>query len=310
MTFCSVEFLPLSLFNARDSFQIFVPFFFYFSKCFETRSLSLVNLKEVLCSLSKVCFNIHRMNPLLEWYIIDIFTTSKSTAFPTSTVDDRLKDTQGDLVGVCIPYTMDTKYYTAKVDFWLDEIDSETEKETIKAYCEKESEVSKVIDAFVYIFDKAKPMTFDTLKNWVPFLEQAEPNIKLCIGTSAKEPLTMEKDAEINDWCLANGFDYVDMDETTDTPMDRVGMDLALEILQTNFWDGMVKKNGGVAEEEDLMRELQELKLQQNRDVLDDDIGRLERSVILYGYTNLYEQKMKCLHLMKSMLCEINYFKV
>ncbi|CAO3611152.1 unnamed protein product [Mucor hiemalis] len=82
----------------------------------------------------------------------------------------------------------------------------------------------------------------------------------------------MDQDADINDWCLSNGFDYVDMDETTETPMDKVGMELALEILQTNFWDGMVKKNtSGAVEDEEILREIQELKLQQHKDILSLD---------------------------------------
>lgn len=85
---------------------------------------------------------------------LDIFAASNNKEFPQKLVDTRLKDTNGDLVGVCIPYEIDTKYYTAKVDFWLDEIDKATQKETIKAYCEKDTEISKVIDAFVFIFDK------------------------------------------------------------------------------------------------------------------------------------------------------------
>lgn len=206
----------------------------------------------------------------------DIFKVSNKE-FTQNVVDERLKETQGDLVGVCIPFEIDTKYYTAKVDFWLDEIDKMTEKETIKAYCEEESQVSKVIDAFIFIFDKSDPSSFDTIKNWSSFLDQTEPGIRLCIGTSSKVPLSMEQDAEINDWCLGNMFDYVDMDETTETPMDKVGMQLAVEIIQTNFWDGMVKKNtSGIAEDEDLLREIQELKLEQNKDILrldtDDDL--------------------------------------
>lgn len=107
------------------------------------------------------------------------------------------------------------------------------------------------------------------MKEWLPFLDQGEPAIRMCVGNSSKEPLSMEVDAHINDWCLSHGFDYVDMDEVTDTPMDKVGMELALEILQTNFWEGMVKKNtNGTAEDEDLLREIQELKLQQNKDIL------------------------------------------
>ncbi|KAG1081741.1 hypothetical protein G6F42_022844 [Rhizopus arrhizus] len=194
---------------------------------------------------------------------------SSNKEFPQKLVDTRLKDTNGDLVGVCIPYEIDTKYYTAKVDFWLDEIDKATEKETIKAYCEKDTEISKVIDAFVFIFDKNEPSSFNTVKEWAPFLDQAEPGIRLCIGTSSNQPLDMEVDAEINDWCLSNSFDYVDMDEKTDIPMDKVRIDLALEIIQTNFWDGMVKKNAsGIAEDEDLLNEIRELKLAQDRDIL------------------------------------------
>ncbi|KAL9544320.1 hypothetical protein MBANPS3_007696 [Mucor bainieri] len=212
-------------------------------------------------------------------FVKDIFAASNNKAFPQKLVDTRLKDTNGDLVGVCIPYEIDTKYYTAKVDFWLDEIDKATEKETIKAYCEKDTEISKVIDAFVFIFDKKEyqPSSFNTVKEWLPFLDQAEPGIRLCIGTSSNQPLDMEVDAEINDWCLSNSFDYVDMDEKTDIPMDKVGIELALEIIQTNFWDGMVKKNvSGIAEDEDLLNDLRELKLAQDRDILklgdgDDD---------------------------------------
>lgn len=56
----------------------------------------------------------------------------------------------------------------------------------------------------------------------------------------------------MNDWCLSNGFDYVDMNEKTETPMDKVGIALALEILQTNLWDGMIRKDkGGMTEREE-----------------------------------------------------------
>ncbi|KAI8372626.1 hypothetical protein EDC96DRAFT_606107 [Choanephora cucurbitarum] len=200
---------------------------------------------------------------------------NKISLNPLSTSD--LKETQDDYVGVCIPYEIDTKYYTAKVDFWMDEIDAVSEKETIKAYCEKEGDISRVIDAFVFLFDKDKPDSFNTLSLWKPFLEQSDPSICLCVGTSTQKTiLSMEKDVEINDWCISNGFDYVDMDETTDTPFDKVGIELALDILQTNLWDGMQKKKSKHAseheEEEALLRDIQALKLQ--HDVLatsDDD---------------------------------------
>lgn len=107
----------------------------------------------------------------------------------------------------------------------------------------------------------------------------------MCVGTHSDTLPSMEFDSEVNDWCISNGFDYVDMDETTDTPMDKVGAELALDIIQTNFWDGMIKKKvNGQTEEEDLIREIQELSLQQQKDLLrtaadkdddDDSLGEL-----------------------------------
>jgi argininosuccinate lyase len=63
------------------------------------------------------------------------------------------------------------------------------------------------------------------------------------------------------------------MDETTDIPMDKVGYELALEILQTHFWDGMIKKKSDGTleqeEEDNIVKDLQELKLQQYKDLLE-----------------------------------------
>lgn len=91
---------------------------------------------------------------------------------------------------------------------------------------------------------------------WLPFLEQAEPNIRMCINYgSTKE----EEAAEMNDWCLSHAFDYVDMNEVkSDVPFDKVGIELALDIIQTNLWEGMVKKKKKKMteqeEEQDLIR--------------------------------------------------------
>ncbi|KAG1151493.1 hypothetical protein G6F37_001071 [Rhizopus arrhizus] len=184
-------------------------------------------------------------------FVKDLFKQSK-TPFPEKPVEERLKETKGDVTGVCIPYKLDTKYYTANVDIWLDEIEKQ---ETMMAYSENE-EVAKSIDAFVFIYHE------DGLKSinwWLPFLEVSEPGIRICIGYD-------QATEEMNDWCLSNGFDYVDMnEEKTGTPMDKVGIELALDILQTNMWDGMIRKsNNNITEEEeelDLIREIQELQL-------------------------------------------------
>ncbi|KAI8979540.1 hypothetical protein BDF20DRAFT_870226 [Mycotypha africana] len=90
--------------------------------------------------------------------------------------------------------------------------------------------------------------TFDTVKEWVPFIEQARPEIRVCIGTTSEIPLSGKQYAEIIDWCTAHQFDFVDMDEKSDIPMDKVGVDLVVDILQTNFWEGRKDRDGESAE--------------------------------------------------------------
>ncbi|KAI8974989.1 hypothetical protein BDB01DRAFT_381084 [Pilobolus umbonatus] len=195
----------------------------------------------------------------------DIFSHSPALSFPTKEVNDRLKETGGAVTGVCIPYPIDTKYYSADVEYWIDEIAPKDQEEVVREYYENRSTLSEAVDAFIFVFEKTKPESFDTLKKWVPFLDAVDPNIRMCVVASSKTPLTDDKDGEIDDWCIAHNFDLVDMDETTDRVMDKVGIDLVVDILQTNLWDGMVKKNGGgPVTDDDLVRvyatiELQEL---------------------------------------------------
>ncbi|KAI9475598.1 MAG: hypothetical protein EXX96DRAFT_573905 [Benjaminiella poitrasii] len=195
-------------------------------------------------------------------FVKDLFESS-NREFPQTLIDDRLKETNDDVVGVCIPYVIENKYYRANVDFWLDEIDPAKAKETIKAYCEHDSDVSKVVDAFIFIFDKDKPETFDAVKLWTPFIEQAEPNVCIVVGTPSKTPLGGDEESAIYDWCASNSFMYVDMDEISETPMDKVGMELVLDTIETNLWDGLVKKT----------KDGKEMLIDENRDLgVDKDI--------------------------------------
>ena len=50
----------------------------------------------------------------------------------------------------------------------------------------------------------------------------------------------------IEDWCLDHQFEYVDLDENTVEPLDKAGWDLAVDVLQTNLWDGMSQKEPDV----------------------------------------------------------------
>ncbi|KAI9255567.1 hypothetical protein BY458DRAFT_541707 [Sporodiniella umbellata] len=180
----------------------------------------------------------------------DLFKESQQP-FPENEVQSQLKTSDGDVAGIMIPFLMETKYYTASLDLWLDEF-KELET-TIQAYTANE-QIGQAIGAFVFIFSQADD--FKRLKRWLPFLNKTEPAIRLCIHQNHQDP------EDINAWCLDHGFDYVDMNESPDYEMDKVGMALALEILQTHLWDGLERKDKqGSIEEEELVKEIQDLRL-------------------------------------------------
>jgi hypothetical protein len=63
-----------------------------------------------------------------------------------------------------IPWNIDTKYYTANVDFWLDHIESDA-AEAVKAFTDDEAGISEVVDALVLVFRKDEVGCIDN--GWV-----------------------------------------------------------------------------------------------------------------------------------------------
>ncbi|KAG1180364.1 hypothetical protein G6F70_001272 [Rhizopus microsporus] len=233
-------------------------------------------------------------------FVKDLFKESNSP-FPDSLIDKRLEETKGDITGISIPYKIDTKYYTANVTLWIDEVD---QQETAKVYSQKE-EVTKAVDCFVFVMKETEH--FESIKMWLPFLEQAEPNIRMCINYgSTKE----EEAAEMNDWCLSHAFDYVDMNEVkSDVQFDKVGIELALDIIQTNLWEGMVKKKKKKMteqeEEQDLIREIQELQLYKEEEEEDMDLPSqseiMEMQSKLFGSIDEEDGLDKTFQMLQSM---------
>ncbi|KAJ8660615.1 hypothetical protein O0I10_003663 [Lichtheimia ornata] len=192
--------------------------------------------------------------------------------FPQKLVDDELKKSNGSHSGIRIPWKITTKYYVASVDFWLDEMASDVDhKEVIKGYTDPDNGVGQVVDAFVYVFHKDNVKSFEGVKDWISFLDKYEPSIRLCAALPFKEEKKQDFE-DIEEWCLDHQFEYVDMDEKTVEPLDKGGWDLAVDILQTNLWDGMKEhksshdKDDEQAADEELLRELQMLKLENERD--------------------------------------------
>ncbi|GAB5589749.1 hypothetical protein Unana1_04649 [Umbelopsis nana] len=151
-----------------------------------------------------------------------------------------------------IPWTIDTKYYTASVDIWLDHIESDAE-EAVKAFVDDKNGICEVVDCLVLVFRKDEPESFDDLKLWTAFVEKCDPSVKIVVGTSSELPPKNMDDVE--NWCTNNMFVYVDADEkqqikSEDEFGDKVGIPLLLETLEANLWDGLVLKSSSQAPSE------------------------------------------------------------
>ncbi|KAG0336591.1 hypothetical protein BG000_006430 [Podila horticola] len=163
-----------------------------------------------------------------------------------------------DHSGVTIPWTIDTKYYSVKVDFWIDETYAQGRNAMEQMVESGElDELGSVVEAVVFCFSKNQSATFHDIKPWLSFVERHEPSITLCVATTApapqpEEPLQtgqLEADSEViedyDDWCLANGFEYIDLQEQPESlgQEEHVGLDRILEALAAHMWDGLKRKS-------------------------------------------------------------------
>lgn len=67
--------------------------------------------------------------------------------------------------GIKIPLNINTKYYNAKVDFWIDETlhKDHVNKEVIQGYENEENGIGKVVDAILFIFKKDEVLIFNNI---------------------------------------------------------------------------------------------------------------------------------------------------
>ncbi|KAK3841490.1 MAG: hypothetical protein J3R72DRAFT_444977 [Linnemannia gamsii] len=161
---------------------------------------------------------------------------------------------KADHSGVTIPWTIDTKYYSVEVDFWIDETDAHGSAELERMVESGDlDEMGGVVEAVVFCFSKNQPSTFNDIKPWLAFVERHEPSITLCVATDA--PMNLENAREtrlesdvvedFDDWCLANGFEFIDLqDQPLNSNHDEhVGLDRILEALAAHMWDGLKRKS-------------------------------------------------------------------
>ncbi|CAH1758369.1 5484_t:CDS:2 [Entrophospora sp. SA101] len=116
-----------------------------------------------------------------------------------------------------IPWNIETKYYKARVYFWIDETvgRNDINWEVVTGYLDEDNGIGDVVDAIIFVFRKDEPSTFEDIHTFLPFIKRYEPSIT-----------------------LANGFEYVDLEETkSQDAIERVGIDRILEALQSHMWE-------------------------------------------------------------------------
>lgn len=80
-----------------------------------------------------------------------------------------MEETKGDITGISIPYKIDTKYYTANVTLWIDEVD---QQETAKVYSQKE-EVTKAVDCFVFVMKEVRTRERMSMMTYTVIIRQS-----------------------------------------------------------------------------------------------------------------------------------------
>ncbi|KAJ1658256.1 hypothetical protein IWQ61_002473 [Dispira simplex] len=89
-----------------------------------------------------------------------------------------------------VPWRIDTKYYTANVEFWIDKIplpeqgtaNSKSPTPSATDIVDEFGQVADVIDALVYVFDITRPDTFAGIHTWATFVKSHDIAIALCVG--------------------------------------------------------------------------------------------------------------------------------
>ncbi|RUS17777.1 hypothetical protein BC937DRAFT_89504 [Endogone sp. FLAS-F59071] len=193
--------------------------------------------------------------------IIKILNASSSTLSPSV---PSLTDPAGH-AGLFVPWRIDTKSYSADVQFWINEIeDGDVGLKALRQYKGETNNVISMPNSIVFVFRKDQPETFKDLQGWVAFVRKHELATALCVGVSSNLRLMVDgiearrekeraiaqaqgKEQGYEDWCLQNGFEYIDIDERQAGDEDsaqskQVGLARVLEALRPNTWNCMTAK--------------------------------------------------------------------
>jgi len=176
-------------------------------------------------------------------------------------------------------WTIDTKYYIAPV-----EIISLPDTFPPQLGNIETSHLGSVCEALILLLVPEKKETFESIKGWIPFIEEHSPNILLC--ASVGQCNDVDKEMYMN-WCIENGIEFVEIIDTDteqtnkeqppsssdDEYPEREGIDRIIEALSSTIWPTLVKKGKTEKTTQDflpILEQLQDLSIDVT-DKLDED---------------------------------------
>jgi len=103
-----------------------------------------------------------------------------------------------------VDWAIDTKYYSADVDFWvLNQHHYPPAQLPLPV-----DELGDLCEALILVFDSTKHETFERLHPWTDFVEKFAPSVLLCVGIGKCEDKRV-----YNEWCVDNGIEFVEIIE-------------------------------------------------------------------------------------------------
>lgn len=150
--------------------------------------------------------------------------------------------------GLSHEWHMETKYYTAKLPIWVDEISDVTEWRTEFTKPEAK-EVVSVVGAWIYCFKKpvteAEVTTIkETLQAVAKVVETAcgysDDQVRLAVAMPQSTTPYLEKSAD--DWddlCMEHGFEFVDSEAKGKNQYgEETGLKRVEDAVKAQDWDG------------------------------------------------------------------------
>lgn len=150
--------------------------------------------------------------------------------------------------GLSHEWQLETKYYTAKLPIWIDEISDVSQWRT--EFTKPEArEVITVLGAWIFCFKK--PVTekdVDTIKETLQAIADAIEKAsgygadQVCLAVAMPQTITPYLDKSAEDWddlCMEYGFEFVDSEAKGKNQYgEEMGIKRVEDALKANDWDG------------------------------------------------------------------------